>query len=263
MAPSFRAGKGSFVWFNSVDMSQVTQTVTASRACKALDVTHYGQNDENYTAGLKGGTYSLGGLNDASTKGRGAAAPYGSSGNIDIQFMNALAASTQPVLTYGYDGTTIGRRCWLIRAETVKYDSMAPVADVVKFAAGGQFSSGIPAGIVLHSMKAETSTNVYSGVDSGYAGGTTAGGVGVVHLTNATTIATFQVKIQHSTAGVSWADLITFSSSTGTTGVKSVQRSTVAGTVKQFTRATAFKLTGGSSKSATFGVAFARHGNRK
>lgn len=263
MAPTFRPGTGSFFWFGNTDASPIIQTVSNEQSAKALDVTAYGNSDENYIPGLRGGTYSADGMYDGTVFSTAASPVTATTKAVDAIFYRALQASTNPIITFGPDGSTIGRRVRMFRAVQTKYMVQSPANDVVKVAVDGQLSDILDAGVVLHPMTAVTATGVYTGVNSGYVAGTTLGGVAHLHLTRATTITTFRVKVQHSTAGVSWADLISFSSSTGTTSAVGAQRTTVAGTVKQYTRATAVALTGGSSKSATFGVAFARRGTRR
>ena len=90
-------------------------------------------------------------------------------------------------------------------------------------------------------------------------GGTTGGGIGHLHVTAfGTTKHGGTYKVQHSTSGSSWADLITFSTFTGD---PTFQRSTVAGTIKEQLRATlsAFSSGAGSTaKTITAAVAFTR-----
>lgn len=262
MAPTFRSGKGAVLLFNNANLSGILQNVTVQQSAAALDVTVYGDNDKAYISGLRDGNVKYEGLFDGTALSTASTA---STGALDYRFATALQASTQPVVTYGPEGGTIGRRARLYRQESVSYMAQSPVADVVRVSAEGQISNGkTQAGVWLLPPAAYTSTSsTYASVNSGVTGGTTSGGTGHFHMTADSTVATFQVKIQHSSAAVSWADLITFSSSTGTTASGSVQHSTVSGTVKQYVRAAITTFTGGTGKSATVGVAFARAGNIK
>ena len=150
----------------------------------------------------------------------------------------------------------------MIQGNVTKFDEMSPIGDVVKIAmdvqASGLAGGAGSQGFWLANLTARTSTANQTAVDSGIAAGTTRGGVGHVHTTVASTLTTgHQWIIQHSSAAASWADIISFTLSTADGGT--VQRSTVAGTVKRHVRATLFALTGGASKSVTSAVSFARN----
>lgn len=261
MAPSFRSGKSARLIFNNANLSQILTDVQVTATANALKTTVFQNNDETYIAGLRDGTVKYDGLFDGTALSTASTATTGA---LDARFNTALAASTQPIVSYGPEGDTIGRRARLYRQETVAYAAMSPANDVVKVTAAGQVSGRMGAGVWLLPLAAYASTSsTFAGVNSGVAAGTTGGGVAHFHMTGASTVATFQVKVQHSSAAVSWADLITFSSSTGTTASGSVQRSTVSGTVKRHVRAIISTFTGGTGKSATVAVAFARGGNIK
>ena len=256
MAPTFRPGKSATILFNNVDMGSVSREVSVEASVAELDTTVFGNSDETVIAGVRGASISVSGLYDGTALSTASTA---STGAFDHRWAAALGASTQPILTIGVDGTTIGRRARLVKAEVTGYTAQAPADGVVQFTAAAKVSGRHDFGVFLHSLKAETASSTgFTAVNSGITGGTTGGGVGHFHMTAASTVATFQAKVQHSSAGVSWADLITFSSSTGTTGAGAVQRSTVAGTVKQYTRGQLTTFTGGTGKTATFAIAFAR-----
>jgi len=261
MAPTFRSGKGARLLFNNADLSAILQDVSVTGSAKALDVTAFQQNDMAYIAGVRDGTVKYSGMFDGTALSTASTATTGA---LDARFQSALAASTQPYVTYGPEGDAIGRRARLWRQETVNYTAQSPVSDVVKVSADGQLSGRQYAGVWLLNSAARTSTSsTFASVNSGVAAGTTQGGVAHFHMTADSTITTFRAKIQHSSAGSAWADLISFSSSTGTTSANSVQRSTVAGTVKRYVKAIIPTFTGGAGKSATVAIAFSRHGNVK
>ena len=261
MAPNFRSGKSARLLFNNADLSAILQDVSVTGSAKALDVTAFQQNDMAYITGVRDGTVKYSGMFDGTALSTASTATTGA---LDARFNSALAASTQPIVTYGPAGDTIGRRARMWKQETVNYTAQSPVNDVVKISADGQLSGRQYAGVWLLNSAARTSTSsTFAGVNSGVAAGTTQGGVGHFHMTAATTVATFRVKIQHSSGATAWTDLITFSSSTGTTASGAVQRSTVSGAVKRHVRAIISTFTGGTGKSATVAVAFSRGGNVK
>lgn len=259
MAPNFRVAK-SKVLFNNCDMSQILTSVTVDASADALKTTVLANADHTYIPGLKDDTISYEGLFDGSVL---PAVAGSATGALDNKFSAALAASSQPIVTYGPQGDTIGYRARLLKHEQTAYTASSPAADVVKVSAAGQGSGIQDAGVWLLNLAARTSTSsTFASVNSGIVAGTTSGGVGHFHMTADSTVTSFIAKIQHSTAGASWADLITFTASTATSSANSAQHSTVAGTIKRHTRAIISTFTGGSPKTATIGIAFARRGPR-
>lgn len=260
MAPNPRAAKGAKLLFNNADLSGILQEVTMSASVPALDTTVFGNDDKTCIAGVRDGSVNYSGLFDGTALSTASTA---STGALDHRFAAALAASTQPIVTYGPEGDTLGRRARLFKQETMEYTAGSPANDVVKVSAAGAVSDRVGYGVWLHALAARTSTSsTFSGVNSGIAAGTTGGGVGHFHMTAGSTITTFQVIIQHSSSGSTWPTLITFSSSTGTTASGSAQRVAVTTTVKRHVRAAIPVFTGGAAKSATFAVGFARFSNR-
>lgn len=262
MAPTFRSGKGAKLLFNNADLSPILQDVTVDGQAAALKATCFGNDDEVYVAGLRDGMVKYAGLFDGTALSTASTA---STGALDARFNSALAASTQPIVTYGPEGDTLGRRARMWRQETVEYAAMSPVSDLVKVSAAGQMSGRQDSGVWLHALAARTSTSsTFASVDSGYDAGTTGGGVAHLHVTADSTLTSVVVKVQHSSAEsastASWADLITFSGFDESTAALAAQRSTVSGTVKRRTRTIISTFTGGTAKTAAIAVAFARRG---
>lgn len=262
MAPNFRSGKGQALLFNNANLAQILKSVTVTASVEALDTTVFGNSDVTKTAGLRDGTVNYEGLFDGTALSTASTA---STGALDDRFQSALAASTQPIVTYGPEGDTLGTRARLWRQETMEYVAGSPVNDVVKVSAAGSMSTRQDYGVWLHALAARTSTSsTFTSVDSGYAAGTTGGGVAHLHVTADSTLTSVVVKVQHSSAAsestATWADLITFASFDESTSAVSAQRSTVSGTVKRRTKVIVSTFTGGTAKSATFAAAFARRG---
>lgn len=262
MAPNFRPGKGAVALFNNANMSPILQDVTIEASAAALDATAHGNNDEVFIAGMRGGMASFDGLFDGTAISTASTATTGA---LDSKFASALASTTQPIITVGPEGDTLGYRCRMFKAETVQYVAQSPAMDIVRANAAVQISDRQDYGVWLHALASRSSTSsTYGNVDSVDAG-TTGGGVGHLHVTSAS-VASMVVKIQHSSAASTgstdaWADIITFSSVTeSSAAATAVQRSTVSGTVKRRTRAivSTFSTASGNSTTATFAVAFAR-----
>lgn len=265
MAPTFKGGKGQKLLFGNANMGEILTSVTVTASVNAHDTTVFGNNDKTYIAGIRDGSVSYSGLFDGTALSTASTATTGA---LDARFNAALAASTQPVVTYGPEGDTLGSRARMWRQESIEYVAGSPADDVVKVSAAGNMSTRQDYGVWLHALAARTSTSsTFTSVDSGYTAGTTGGGVAHLHVTSDTTLTSVVVKVQHSSAAsastASWADLITFTAFDESTQAAAAQRSTVAGTVKRRTRVIVSTFTGGASKSATFGVAFARRGLRR
>lgn len=263
--PQFAAGKGQKLLFNNVDMSGILTGITVTASVDALDTTVFGNNDRTKRAGLRDGTVSYEGLFDGTALSTASTATTGA---LDAKFATALAASTSPIVTYGPQGDTLGYRARLFRHETVEYVAGSPVADIVKVSAAGNMSTRADYGVWLHALAARTSTSsTFTSVDSGYDAGTTGGAVAHLHVTADSTLTSVVVKVQHSSgesaSTASWADLITFASfdeSTGTSTSSHQRAAVTTSPVKRRTRVIISTFTGGTAKSATFAVAFARRG---
>jgi hypothetical protein len=240
-------GKGIRVLLDEKDCSTFLREISVSANMEPADVTTFGDNDKNFIPGLRDATFSFEGLFSASTT---------AADDIANELDNSFAGSTYKVLTVDIDRST-GGRALMMKADNTKYDVSAPVSDIVSISVDAQASGGYAGGRMLRPLAAATSTGSNTGVATAgttSAGGTTGGGVGHFHLTAQSTLTSCVTKIQHSTSGSTWADLISFTAATAET----FQRSTVTTTVKERTRATISTLTGGASKSATVSVAFSR-----
>jgi hypothetical protein len=263
MAPTFRSGKGQKLLFNNADLSQILKSVTVTASVEAHDGTVFGNSDIVRVPGLRDGTVSYDGLFDGTALSTGSTA---STGALDDRFNAALAATTQPVVTYGPEGDTLGARARMWRQESMEYVAGSPVNDIVTVSAAGSMSTRQDYGVWLHALAARTSTSsTFAGWDSGYDAGTTGGGVAHLHVTADSTLTSVVVKVQHSSAAsastATWADLITFTAFDESTAAAAAQRlANSTATVKRRTRAIISTFTGGASKSATFAVAFARRG---
>lgn len=264
MAPTFKHGKGVALLLGGVDMALYVNDSGLDSTVDTADVTTYktstgGQsNDRRYVAGHRDSEFYLKGLFDASTGPTAATGGIGGEGT--IRGLRALLGSTAPAVTsWGPGGGTVGDYAALLDGKVNEFNGTAPGQDVVKLDSKVQVSGGVRGGAWLHALGAETSTAAQSAVQiqsstSGTAASSTRGGVAHLHVVACSTLTTLTVKVQHSSDGASWADLITLSA----TSVGAV-RSTVAGTVKEKVRAASTTLSGGAGKTVTYAVAFARH----
>ncbi|MCI0544307.1 MAG: hypothetical protein L0Z49_07645, partial [Actinobacteria bacterium] len=221
----------------------------------AAETTTFRKNDKTYIVGLRDVTVNLSGL-FASSGSTGAGASTDADGMAEY-FDGALGGSTRQAITILPDSTAIGGRALLMVGDAMAWDVSAPVSDVVSAEVEFQGSEGYRGGRILRYQVASTSTGAQSAVDSGLTnGGSSGGGVGHLHVTAvSSTFGSATFKIQHSTSGSTWADLITFTAATART----FQRSTVAGTIKEQVRSTLSSYTGtAGADSITATIAFAR-----
>jgi len=255
MPPVFRHGKASKLLVSSIDASSLFQEVTASISVDAAEVTTFNSGgDKSFVSGQRVGTISASGFLDASTAG--ANDPY-------ARFRNALGSSTDLIFTAipgGPGGSTItpGSLARLGAGVVTSFETAAPALGVVTAKFDAQVNNRFDVGRTLYGPgAAKTSTFAGTAVDSGVVS-STAGGVAHFHLLQSSGAVTALVmKVQHSSLGSAWADLVSSSGLIATPGAK---RSTVSGTIKRYTRATITTITGGASKSVKISVSFARRG---
>ena len=235
------------------DLSLFLREVTVSASMDPAEVTTFGDNDREHIPGLRDGTLSFDGLFSASTI---------AVDDIANELDGGLGSTSKRVFSIDYERSTGGRAA-LMKADKTTYDVAAPVSDVVSVAVDAQASDGYRGGRMLRPLSASTSTGSNTGVatpGTTAAGGTTGGGVAHLHVTAvSSTFGSATFKVQHSTSGSTWADLISFTAATAAT----FQRSTVSGTVKERVRSTISTFTLSTlATTVTAAVAFARQTGR-
>lgn len=160
--------------------------------------------------------------------------------------------STAGILTFAPQGFAIGSRTMQMYAHESTFEINAIVDDLEKINYQAEAAEdGVDLGVSLHALTAETASTDSASVDN--TAGTTNGGVGVLHVTTVSGGSpSATIKIQHSTNGTVWVDLISFTAATTATK----QRVEVTGTVNRHLRATS-TITG-STPSFLYNVSFAR-----
>lgn len=259
MAPTFRHGKGVRVLINQFDLSPFLTNAKMNGVAGTADVTAFQQPDNVYIPGLRDATISLEGNFSFSTGAN--------STSVDRIFANYLGGSTQFITTVPLEANSTGGWAWMLKGDEIAHDVDTPIANKVSVAAMVQGSSFHFGGVMLRPLSTAKSTAV-GGTNTGvvFAGSTvtgfsTNGGVGHLHVTYTTKVTgtrTATFKVQHSTTGSTWVDLITFTAATKAT----FQRSTVSGNVKERLRATISSFAG-SSGGLTAAISFARNGKAK
>ncbi|WP_433114292.1 hypothetical protein [Micromonospora sp. CA-246542] len=161
----------------------------------------------------------------------------------------AAGVDNGALITVLPDGFTVGKPALMAVADLSEFDVPASVSEAVTLSVTATADEAVELGVVLHGLQAETAGGNSSSVNN--LASTANGGVAALHVSAFSGLTGLTVKVQHSTDGSVWVDLMTFTAATG----KTSERKTVAGTVNQYTRAL-WTVTG--TGSATFALAFAR-----
>ncbi len=163
-----------------------------------------------------------------------------------------LGSATQQVVLISPEGAgTLSNPCFPMKGNFNNLQVSSPAENVIMSNTAFQSCAGVPNGLVLHALGAETATGNGSSVDNAAASAN--GGVGQLQITaKSGTTPTLDVVIQHSTNNSTWVDLITFTQANAI-GAQQIE---VTGTVNRYVRA--IYTLGGSGPSFTFAVAFAR-----
>lgn len=234
---AFQHGKSTGVLFDEFDLSQYFNQVNASREIQAVNTTTFSHDDKTYIAGLEGGSIAIQGLWE------------GSASAVDEQLDASIGS--EAIITVCPQGFgTLGNKAIMLKGEHISYQIRSTTTDAVRIVAGGTADGGVrTAGVLLHILEQETTTENGSSVDNG--AGTSNGGVGHLHVT-AFSGTSATVKIQDSANDSAFSDLVTFASVTGV----GAQRIPVTGTVDRYLR---YAITADNFTTMTLAVSFARN----
>jgi hypothetical protein len=169
-----------------------------------------------------------------------------------MRLIDPSTGTAIPCWSVFHHGTAVGAYVDMFAAVPMKYavktGEEKPVTMDLDFAVDDQ----IDLGVCLHGETAETAVMEGTAVDEQAA--TSRGGAAHLHVT-AFTGTTATVKIQHSTDGTTWADLVTFTAVTAATAERvSIPAGT---TINRHVRAS---ITSATITTMTFVVTFARRG---
>jgi hypothetical protein len=233
--PTFTHGKNATVLANGYNLSAYFNSATASGSADTAEVSTFGNNSKAYIPGLKDATFSVEGYYDATA------------GAVDQTLAGMLGTETVWVTVMSADA--IGARGYAAKTIATTVEIGAEIGGAVTISAEGQSTNGSDPIVVLHALGAETASGNGTQVDNGSA--TTNGAAGYLQVIAAT--GTIVAKVQHSSDGTTWADLITF---TSTSTANTAERITTTGTVNRYLRAL-WTISGGSP-SVTFHLSAAR-----
>jgi len=245
MAPNFVHGKGTRIYANGFGLSTVMRESNFDQSAEAHDVTVYGDGDDRvYIPGTRDGSLSMSGLHDGSTA------------ETDRK-LKALAGSSALVATIGFGGDTAGGLAHLINGHITNYTVSSPAGDVVAASAAVQFSSQHHSGRWLAARASRATATTHPSVALPGSTLSTRGAIAHLHVFSKTTGAgnDFVAKVQDSSNGSVWADLLTFATVDSTSIEGSHERVKVAGAVHDNARVV---VTTQNSTGVEYAVALAR-----
>jgi hypothetical protein len=237
--PTFRHGKKTAVLLNGTNMSPFLNEATTTQEIETAETTTFGEQDKTYIVGLSDGTISTSGLFD-STAGASDAV------------LSGIIAQEDNTFTVLPEGATAGARSIIANGQLTSYEISSPVGDVVAISAEVQADGGLFQGVALTGLTSVSASGVSGSVDNAVA--TSSGALANLHVTANDRDGATTIKVQDSSDGNTWADLVTFTSVSASTTVGESITST--GTVNRYLRAE--HTLAGSSGSVTFHVSVAR-----
>lgn len=237
--PTFRHGKSTVVLLNGTDMSPFLNEATSTQSIETAETTTFGGEDKTYIVGLADGTISTSGLFDASA-------------NASDAVLQGTLAQEDNTFTVLPEGAANGRRSIIANGQVTSYEVSTPVGDVVAISAEVQADGGLLQGVALNGLLTVAASGVTTGIDNNAS--TSNGALFNLHVTENSRDGATTIKVQHSSDGITYADLVTFTNvaASGTSG----ESITSTGTVNQYLRAQ--HTLAGSSGSVTYHVSAAR-----
>jgi hypothetical protein len=124
-------GSNSYISVDAQDLSAWVDSVTVGRAQDTAQTTAFGDDDHTFIAGLKSGTFSLGGHWDATTQ--------------DGTLTGTFDGSSVEII-YGPEGNTAGQVSYTANCLVTDYSVSSPVADKVSWTASFQRTGALTDG---------------------------------------------------------------------------------------------------------------------
>lgn len=231
-------GKDTKVYCNGRLMSDYVNKISTPAKADTAEVTVFNSSGyKSFVAGKKDVTLSGEGFFDSSTSG------------IE-NYINSALGSSAVVWSWYLSGDSIGSAGYGLKAIQTDYSLDSPVDGVISMSIEGQSNVGRDRVLSLRALASASTSGTAASVDN--ASASTKGGTGYFQRTDNSTRG-FSGTIQHSSAGASWAALVSFSSGTSKNG----QRIAVSGSVKRYIRSQ-WTLTGSTVIPTKLHFAFSR-----
>jgi len=257
MAIVHKHGKGTEVYLNGYDMTQILNQADWDHNVDTADVTTFGSNDMDYIVGLRTGSVNLSGLWSDSGGGGGSTA------HLDEVFDDVLGSSTDVNVVIGIGGSTYADPAIIAALQETQRAASSPVSGAVTTNLVGTVNGRTALGkwvapMVARSSNASESTG--SAVDLN--GSTTAetGYVMQLHVIAGTTsgdgTAELAVTVQDSSDSATWVDLPTQFTALNSTAVVNYSEQIMVSTQACKDRVHVQHIQ--DSTTLTWGVAMAR-----
>ena len=230
-------GKQARTYINGYDLSAYLNSFGVAQTADTVETSAFSSSDKTYVVGLRDATVSAEGFFAGST--------------VETDYVFDQALGSTALWSYYPAGPALSNAGYGAKTIETSYEITSPIDGVVSVTAEGQAILGADRILSHHDLIAETTTGAETSIDATAA--STRGAIGYLQVTGFTLGQTAQITIEDSSAGTSWATLISFSSG-GTIGAQRAISS--SGTVKRFTRA-AWTISS-SSGSVTFNVGMKR-----
>jgi len=244
MTTGFVASSKARVLTDQFNISQFIKRLAPAGSSGVLDCTTLPDESKTYQLGVNEGMLSMDGLYHTNNLA-----------GATLQEIFAPPPSGAFIVSAFPEGFAAGKPAFLMSANRASYTLDVVVSDLVKSSIQCvSANSDIEAGVSLHDLVAETATANGTSVDNLVA--STNGGVANLHVTSIAGAApSVTFKVQHSTNGSTWTDLLTGFAAMTAIGK---QRIAVAAgtTVNRFLRAVV--TFGGTTTSVVYNLSFAR-----
>lgn len=223
---AFIHGKQTRVFLSEYEISSYFNQASMDAAVDTAETSVFNDDDKQYIPGMSGGTLSLSGFFEAETDINPLAA---TTETLDEVLEGMVSDGNTELVTYVIGTPAAGSRARVMAGAITGYNIQSPVGGVTATTLNVQNNAVTPrSGFLLSNMASVTTTPALgTTVDSGITVATTNGWVAALHVFGNTRNGTVIVKVQHSTNGSTWADLVTFSTvSSATLGYQVLQSST-------------------------------------
>jgi hypothetical protein len=184
-------------YMNGVSLGCALQSFDATAETEALDATTLCQSARSYALGLTTGTVSASGIWDYDST---------NSDKIHEAFNLAYTQGSHNVVTATLTSLAVGAEALLFNATETNYNLENAVGQLIIVSADFQTTSGLNFGKIIFSAAVDNTTTNGTTIDGGAA--STNGALFQVQVINPTEDGG-SVKLQHSTDGSTWVDVVT------------------------------------------------------
>lgn len=234
-------GSRATIYVDSVDASAFLNEYSIEAERDDLEFTPFGSDDKEYLSGPSENTVTLTG------------AWNGDEDSLDALLDATFGTDTQNIVTVCAGGVTSGKACYLVAGTQITYNTEATTEDITT--AEAEFRSGRRRGRVLQQPVTVTATG--NGSAHTATAATAKGASAHLHVLDVTGAPTsVEIVVEHSVDGTVWTPLITFGAVTGKGAQRVATLDTATVNVQVRARHT---ITGGTTPSVRYVVAFARH----